>query len=64
MGDSMRTAPHVANPLPLAIGVTGHRDLREVDRLALEKQVRSIFDDLQSMCPKGGARCQFKMTFR
>jgi hypothetical protein len=34
-------------PLPLVIGVTGHRDLREEDREPLEAQVRQVFDDLQ-----------------
>jgi len=34
-------------PLPLVIGVTGHRDLRAQDREPLEDQVRKIFADLQ-----------------
>ena len=35
-------------PLPLVIGVTGHRDLREEDREPLEAQVRRIFVELRS----------------
>jgi Ca2+/Na+ antiporter len=38
-------------PLPLVIGVTGHRDLREEDREPLETRVRNIFEDLQSRYP-------------
>jgi hypothetical protein len=38
-------------PLPLVIGVTGHRDLREEDREPLETQVCRIFADLQSHYP-------------
>ena len=34
-------------PLPLVVGVTGHRDLREEDREALENQVAKVFDDLK-----------------
>jgi len=38
--------------LPLTIGVTGHRDLREEDREQLEAQVQQIFVDLKRDCPK------------
>ncbi len=38
-------------PLPLVIGVTGHRDLREEDRASLEEQVRRIFAELQKRYP-------------
>jgi hypothetical protein len=34
-------------PLPLAIGVTGHRDLRDQDVEGLSASVRSIFKSLQ-----------------
>jgi hypothetical protein len=37
--------------LPLVIGVTGHRDLRDSDREALERRVRSIFSDLKMAYP-------------
>ena len=35
-------------PLPLILGVTGHRDLRPEDHEALETRVRAIFDELRS----------------
>lgn len=38
-------------PLPLVIGVTGHRDLREEDRASLKEQVRRIFAELQKRYP-------------
>lgn len=38
-------------PLPLVIGVTGHRDLSPVDREALEGRVRAIFVELQNRYP-------------
>ncbi len=38
-------------PLPLVIGVTGHRDLRQEDCKALETQVRNIIVELKSRCP-------------
>ena len=37
--------------LPLVIGVTGHRDLRESDREPLEERVRFIFTELQLRYP-------------
>ncbi|MTV48843.1 hypothetical protein GJ688_07590 [Heliobacillus mobilis] len=37
--------------IPIVIGVTGHRDLRNGDRLSLEEQVRKIFNDLRSSYP-------------
>lgn len=37
--------------LPLVIGVTGHRDLREEDREALEERVLEIFQTLQARYP-------------
>lgn len=38
-------------PLPLVIGVTGHRDLREEDRQGLEDRVRSLFAELRARYP-------------
>jgi hypothetical protein len=37
--------------LPLVVGVTGHRDLRQEDLLALEKTVYLIFDELAAAYP-------------
>jgi hypothetical protein len=39
------------NLIPIVIGVTGHRDLRDEDRRGLEDQVRSIFTDLKKDYP-------------
>jgi len=39
------------SPLPLVIGVTGHRDLREEDRPILETLLRGIFADLKKQYP-------------
>jgi hypothetical protein len=38
-------------PLPLVLGVTGHRDLRDGDRPALEKLVRDVFLELRQRHP-------------
>jgi hypothetical protein len=38
-------------PLPLVVGVTGHRDLREADRPALAVTVRRLLDDLLARYP-------------
>lgn len=38
-------------PLPLVIGVTGHRDLREEDRAPLEGRVRQVFAEFQRRYP-------------
>ncbi len=38
-------------PLPLVIGVTGHRELREEDRVPLAAAVRKVLDELKSICP-------------
>ena len=46
-GDS---APAVAR-LPIVIGVTGHRDLRESDRPAIEALVRRVFSDVRAQHP-------------
>jgi hypothetical protein len=46
-GTTGATAVSRLGPLPLVIGVTGHRDLREEDREALEAQVRGVFAELR-----------------
>ncbi len=46
-GESM---PAVAR-LPVVIGVTGHRDLRESDRPAIEALVRRVFSDVRAQHP-------------
>jgi len=38
-------------PLPLVIGITGHRALRPVDRAGLEAWVRAVFEDLRKRYP-------------
>src|SRR2546423_361716 len=38
-------------PLPLLIGVTGHRNLRGEDIPALEQEVRQVFQELQKRYP-------------
>lgn len=38
-------------PLPLILGITGHRDLRPEDGAALEARVRAIFEDLRKRYP-------------
>src|SRR5438094_7688168 len=37
--------------LPLVLGITGHRDLRDEDIPGLEAAVKAIFADLQARCP-------------
>jgi hypothetical protein len=39
------------NRIPLVVGVTGHRDLRDVDVVPLEQKVRKILDDFRSKYP-------------
>src|SRR5271157_2523659 len=48
LGDS---APATKGPLPLVIGVTGHRDLRPEDHETLKAQLRSVFTKLQHRYP-------------
>ena len=53
---SERTSPlpaesPAAGPLPLVIGVTGHRDLRPEDVPFLEGIVRATFVDIRDKCP-------------
>jgi hypothetical protein len=38
-------------PLPLAIGVAGHRDLRPADHSVLERTVRRAIEELRTQCP-------------
>ena len=38
-------------PLPLVIGITGHRDPRPEDREILEARVRAVFMEIQKRCP-------------
>jgi hypothetical protein len=45
-------------PLPLVIGVTGHRDLREEDIPQLEAQVRAVFAELRGQAPSPRAQEQ------
>lgn len=40
-----------SGPLPLVVGVTGHRDLRSEDEPTLEALVRGIFDHFRRRCP-------------
>ena len=40
-----------AERLPIVIGVTGHRNLRQEDREALKALVRSALEGMQSRCP-------------
>jgi len=43
--------PHADARIPLVFGVTGHRDLRDEDRPALENAVRAIFTEFKSRYP-------------
>ncbi|HEY1295491.1 MAG TPA: hypothetical protein VGJ60_20625, partial [Chloroflexota bacterium] len=38
-------------PVPLLVGVTGHRDLRHADQRYLEGAVRAVLHDLRTRCP-------------
>ena len=51
MPDAMKYTPRIHGPLPLVIGITGHRDLREEDHERLAEQIRKIFVDLQNRYP-------------
>ncbi len=42
---------NICGPLPLLIGVTGHRNLRPDDMPALEHEVRKLFEGLQKRFP-------------
>ena len=39
------------NRIPIVVGVTGHRDLREVDLAPLQEAVRGILNDLRTQFP-------------
>jgi hypothetical protein len=41
-------------PIPLVIGVTGHRDVRDADRAALEAAVKAILGELTHLYPSTG----------
>ncbi len=56
MKNQQNPIPHaisapIKGPLPLVIGVTGHRDLREQDCAALEASVRAVFTELEELYP-------------
>ena len=52
MSDGVKPLPGTAlGPLPLVIGITGHRDLREEDRRGLEEGIRRIFAELRDRYP-------------
>ena len=40
-------SPKTANPLPLVVGVTGHRDLRPEDIPVLEERLGTFFQNLR-----------------
>lgn len=46
------TGDRAVGPLPLVIGITGHRDLRLEDIPALEARVRAIFTEFQERYPQ------------
>jgi hypothetical protein len=46
----LATGPH-GGPLPLVIGITGHRDLRDEDRATLPSRIREVIAELQSRYP-------------
>lgn len=47
----IRHNPNLLGPLPIVVGITGHRDLRDEDIPRLEELVRSVFSDLRDTCP-------------
>jgi hypothetical protein len=53
MSNAAQPAPRSTFPdlVPLLVGVTGHRDLREQDREALRVEVQGILNELQSEHP-------------
>jgi hypothetical protein len=42
--------------IPFLVGVTGHRDLKPDERVALEARLGTLFDTLQSAAPTAGVR--------
>ncbi len=48
---SAAPASHQKGPLPLVLGITGHRDLRKEDDGHLRKSVRAVFDELAGEYP-------------
>ena len=52
MSDPRETPPgEILAPLPLLIGISGHRDLRKEDVPALESKVCGIFDEVRARYP-------------
>ncbi len=51
MKDSTKSTPGTPRPLPLVVGVTGHRDLRTEDHEPLKQQIRKIFAELRQRYP-------------
>ena len=51
MKDSTKSTPGTPRPLPLVVGITGHRDLREEDHEPLKQQIRKIFAELRQRYP-------------
>jgi hypothetical protein len=49
--DTPPPATTLLGPLPLVLGVSGHRDPRDSDRAALEGQVRDVFHELRKRYP-------------
>lgn len=48
---TLRSRSGERGPLPIVVGVSGHRDLRQEDIAALEGLVRGIFEDLMARYP-------------
>ena len=51
MKDSTKSTPSRPRPLPLVVGITGHRDLREKDHEPLKQKIRKIFAELRQRYP-------------
>jgi hypothetical protein len=47
----MTTSHRERGPLPIVVGVTGHRDLRRTDIIRLEELVRGVFVELRQRYP-------------
>ena len=52
MMNTLHNTGEILGPLPLVIGITGHRDLRAEDIAALETRVRAIFSELKERYPQ------------
>ncbi len=51
MEERMSARARERAPFPLVIGVTGHRDLRDVDLPGLKRVISDLFRELQGRCP-------------